>query len=83
MILALDGILKGEWLRSTDPERRESIEELMSFILIGFRAGLQGEEIPLVLLGGLLFFWGKTRLDPDPFTMITLYERLKGETGYM
>ena len=43
MVLALDDILEGEWLRSTSSERRESIEELMSFILISFGTGLQGE----------------------------------------
>ena len=82
MVLPLDDILEGEWLRSTDSERRESIEELMSFILIGFGAGLRGEEIPLVSLRGLAFFWDETRRDPDPFIMITLYGRFKRKTGF-
>ena len=74
MVLALDEILEGKWLRS--------IDELMSFILIIFGAGLRGEEIPLVSLRGILHFWDKTRLDPDPFIMITLFGRFKGETGH-
>ena len=58
-------------------------EEQMSFVLIGFGLGLQGEEIPLISLQGLLFFfWDETRSDPDPFIMITLYGRFKGETRY-
>ena len=53
----------------------------MSFVLIGFGDGLQGEEIPLVSLGGMLHFWDETSSDPDPFIMVTLYGRFKGETG--
>ena len=59
------------------------IEEMTSFVLIGFRDGLRGEEIPLVSLKGLLFFWDENRADPDPFIMITLFRRFKGETGHM
>ena len=33
------------------------IEELISFVLIGFGVGLWGEEVPLVSLGGLLHFF--------------------------
>ena len=54
MVLALDDILEMEWQGSTLPEHREAIEELMSFVLIGFGAGLQGEEITLVSLKVLL-----------------------------
>ena len=53
------------------------IEELMSFVFIGFGAGLRGEEIPLVSLQGLLYVWDETRADPDPFIMVTLYGRFK------
>ena len=42
MVLAMEDILEGQWLRSNDLERRESVEELMSFILISFGAGYEG-----------------------------------------
>ena len=54
----------------------------MSFILIGFGAVLWGEEIHLVLLKGLLFFFGEIRRDPAPFIMATLYGHFKGGTGF-
>ena len=82
MVLAMEDILEGKWQRTNNPERRESIEELMSFVLISFGAGLRGEEIPLVSLCGLLHFWDETMLDPDLFIMITLFGRFKGETGH-
>ena len=78
MVLAMEDILEGKWLRANSPKRQESIGELMSFILIVFGAGLGGEESPLVSLPGLLHFLDESRLDPDPFIMITLFGRFKG-----
>ena len=49
----------------------------MPFVLIGFGAGLRGEEIPLVSLKGLLFFWNETRADPDPFIVVTFLDVLR------
>jgi hypothetical protein len=54
----------------------------LAYVLIGFGAGLRGEEVPLTSLKGLLSFWDETRADPDPYIMVTLYGRFKGETGY-
>ena len=73
MILVLEKILEKEWNSYTSNDQQEMIEELVSFVLTGFRAGLQEEEVPLVSLRGLLHFWHETRLDPDPFIMITLF----------
>ena len=78
MVPAMEDILEGKWLRANSPKRQESIGELMSFILIVFGAGLRGEESPLVSLPGLLHFLDESRLDPDPFIMITLFGRFKG-----
>ena len=50
----------------------ETHEELVTFILIWFGAGLRGEEIPVVSLLGLLHFWDETRFDPDLFIIVTL-----------
>jgi len=51
-------------------------------VLIGFGVGLRGEEVPLVSLEGLLYFWEETGADSHPDTMITLFGRFKAETGY-
>ena len=82
MVLGMDDVLEKEWQGSTLPEHWEVIEELMLFVLIGFGSGLQGDEIPSVSLKSLLHFWDETRADPDPFIMITLYGRFKGEAGH-
>jgi hypothetical protein len=43
----------------TDAKRME-MEDAVCFMLIAFGAGLQGEEVPLVSLKGLLQFWLET-----------------------
>ena len=48
-------------------------------MLLGFGAGLRGEEVPLVNLEGLLTFWVETRGEEDRYMMITLQGRFKGE----
>ena len=48
-------------------------------MLLGFGAGLRGEEVPLVNLEGLLTFWMETRGEEDRYMMITLQGRFKGE----
>ena len=52
----------------------------MSYIPIGFGAGLRGEEVPLILRVGMLPFWEKTQRGLDPYIMVTLYGRFKGKT---
>ena len=54
--LGLNVMLDIAWNHSTKDTHRERLEELMCFILIGFGAGLRGEEVPLVSVGGLLHF---------------------------
>ena len=83
MALALDDMLETDWQGSNDITHCERIEELMSFVLIGFGAGLREDEISLVSQRGLLHFWDEIRADLDPFIMVTLYGRFKDETGYM
>jgi hypothetical protein len=48
-------------------------------MLLGFGAGIRGEEAPLVNLEGLLTFWMETREEEDNYMMITLQGRFKGE----
>mmetsp|Transcript_35888 Transcript_35888/g.85574 ORF Transcript_35888/g.85574 Transcript_35888/m.85574 type:complete len:423 (+) Transcript_35888:1865-3133(+) len=82
MVLALDQLITAEWLRTTDERERERLEELMCYVLIGFGASLRGEEVPLVSLRGMLYFWKETARAGEPHIMITLYGRFKGETGF-
>ena len=82
MVLALDILAETEWTGCVNTDYQEMLEELMSYVLFGFGAGLRGEEVPLVSLKGLLTFWEETQSDPDPFIMATLYERFKEKTGY-
>ena len=81
-VLGLSAMLDDAWNRSTKDTHKERLEELMCFILIGFGAGLRGEEVPLVSVGGLLHFWDETKREPNPYIMITLYGKFKGETGF-
>ncbi|EJK47337.1 hypothetical protein THAOC_33949 [Thalassiosira oceanica] len=60
MVLALDQLITFEWHRTTDDRERERLEELMCYVLIGFGASLRGEEVPLLSLRGMLYFWKET-----------------------
>ena len=51
----------------------------MAFILIGFEARLQGGQVPVVYLSGLLHFYDVTKSDPDPFIVVNLYGCYEGE----
>ncbi len=55
------------------------MEDTVCFMLIAFGAGLRGEEVPLVDLGGLLNFWMETKEEEVRYMMITLQGRFKGE----
>jgi hypothetical protein len=55
------------------------VEDTVCFMLIAFGAGLRGEEVPLVDLGGLLTFWMQTKEEEVRYMMITLQGRFKGE----
>ena len=81
-VLGLSDMLDSAWKHSNQAGHKERLEELMCYVLIGFGAGLRGEEIPLISLKGLLFFWDETKSEADPYTMITLHGRFKGETGF-
>ena len=56
MVLGLGNLLYGIWKASADESVRKSVEELMCYLLIGFRDVLRGEEAPLTVLTGLLKF---------------------------
>ena len=75
-------MLDSAWKHSNEAGHKEQLKELMCYVLIGFGAGLRGEEILLISLKGLLFFWDETKSEADPYIMITLHGRFKGETGF-
>ncbi len=69
------------WASACSDTKRMEMEDTICFMLIAFEAGLRGEEVPLVLLEGLLHFWAETQMgNPhERYMMITLLGRLKGE----
>jgi hypothetical protein len=54
MVVELGNLLDKIWESTADKAVRESVKELVCYVLIGFRAGLRGEEVPLTALAGLL-----------------------------
>jgi hypothetical protein len=79
IIHALDKVAQEEWENSTDEMERKKLEELMSYILMEFCGNLRGEEVPRLSLSGLLTFWEETISEPDPYIMLTLHGKFKGE----
>ena len=63
-------------------KNKETLEELMSYVLIAYGASLRGEEVPLTSMKGMIFFWEETRTNEDPYIVIPLYGRFKGETEF-
>jgi len=81
MALALHELITEEWSVEIEDSKKEKLESLMCYVLIGLGAGLRGEEVPLTAWNGLSAFWEETENDPDPYIMITLRGRFKAETG--
>jgi hypothetical protein len=79
LVLMMCSIAEGEWRAAQNPVRQSDVEDTVCFMLLGFGAGLRGEEVPLVNLEGLLTFWMETREEEDKYMMITLQGRFKGE----
>ncbi len=57
------------------------MEDEICVMLIAFEMGLRGEEVPLVLLEGLLHFWAETQMGnpQERYMMITVSGQFKGE----
>jgi hypothetical protein len=82
IIHALDHVAEEEWNLAEPESDQRMIEDLMSFVLIEFCAGLRGEEVPLISLEGMLRFWHTTTaLRERPHVVLTLHGRFKGEAG--
>ena len=82
MVVGLSDMLDEAWRSSRSEKNKESLEELMCYVLIGYGASLRGEEVPLTSMKGMLFFWEETQASTEPYIMIPLFGRFKGETGY-
>ena len=68
----------------TDPslrrrKRRKEIESVISFMIIGFCILLRGEEVPLIVIEGILAFWDETRARQIPHMIITIKGKFKWE----
>jgi len=79
MVLAMCRRAETDWRSAQTTARRIEVEDTVCFMLLGFGAGLRGEEVPLVSLEGLLTFWIETREEEEKYMMITLKGRFKGE----
>ena len=83
--LVLGVCVKAEriWVMACSDTKREEMEDAAGFMLIAFGAGLQGEEVSLVSLEGLLHFWTDTRAGTAEkrYMMVTLSGRFKGEVN--
>ena len=79
-LLTLLEIANEEWKAAEgQPEERKRLEEIASFVCIGFCASLRGEEVPLVSIRGINEFWDESLEHSLPHIMITLRGRFKGE----
>lgn len=79
LVLEMCRAAESDWGTARCEEQKRHVEDTVCFMLIAFGAGLRGEEVPLVDLGGLLTFWMETRAEEDRHMMITLQGRFKGE----
>ena len=69
------------WTQARTDTKRLEMEDAVCFMLIAFGVGLQGKEVPLVSLEGLLQLWQETCKGPtgERYMMMTLSGWFKGE----
>ena len=48
LVLRMCSVAEGEWRAAQNPARQIDVEDTDCFMLLGFGAGLRGEEVPLV-----------------------------------
>jgi hypothetical protein len=81
MMLEILSEVEDDWIKAPNPWLKCKLEEFACVLLILFGATLQGKEIYLVSLKGMLSTWLEyTTSSPHPHIM-TLHGRFKGETG--
>ena len=59
-------ITEKDWNRSQSKEKKKEIESVVSFRIIGFCILLSVEEMPLIVIEGMLAFWEETRAHRMP-----------------
>jgi hypothetical protein len=70
---------ESRWHSPVGDDARKKLKDMAVFMLPALGAGLQGEEVPLISLDGLITFWDELRLDADSHIMLTLQGHFKGE----
>ena len=55
IVIALGHRLDEAWRASKIEKNKETLEELMCYVLIGYGALLRGEEVPLTSIKGMVF----------------------------
>ena len=80
-LLAVCEIAEDDWRKSKSEAEKKDIESVISFMIIGFCISLRGEEVPLIVIEGMLAFWDETRVHKIPHMMITLKGKFKGENN--
>jgi hypothetical protein len=56
LVIGICGEAESIWVQARTDAKRLEMEDAVCFMLIAFGAGLQGKEVPLVSLEGLLHF---------------------------
>jgi hypothetical protein len=79
LVVAVCRLAEAKWLETNKEATKEELEDTVCFMLLAFTAGVQGEEVPLLLMEGLLMFWEESRTEEDHHIMLTLKGRFKGE----
>ena len=72
-------IVEEEWDETQDYKERKLLEEVASFVCIGFCVSLRGEEVPLTSISGLLAYWKEALNHETPHIMLPLRGKFKGE----
>ncbi len=79
LALAVCEAVETRWNSATEEGAREELKDTICFMLAAFGAGLQGEEVPLLSMEGLLTFWTESREAEDQHIMLALKGCFKGE----
>jgi hypothetical protein len=79
LLVAVCRVAEAKWLETNKEATKEELEDTVCFMLLAFTAGLQGKEVPLLLMEGLLMFWEESRTEEDRHIMLTQKGRFKGE----
>ena len=80
-LMAVAELAESDWQKSVSEEEKKEIESVMAFVVVGFCLSLRGEEVPLIVIEGLLEFWDETMAHEVPHMMITLRGKFKGENN--